>query len=146
MKSTHRWTATLAAAALTAAATVGCNSNAYDPKANNAELSSYAAQHKYPDNTAAPQSDNVIYGIADNGTITLQNAGDATLSGFQLWVNKSYVLEVNTLAAHSSETFAPELFYNAGGNSLKAEPVSQNWTVQIDDAGKLTTAKGPVKM
>ena len=30
--------------------------------------------------------------------------------------------------------------------TLKTEQVSQNWTVQIREAGKLMDVKGPVKM
>ena len=134
------------AAALSTAAFVGCNSNAYDPKATDAELSSYAAQDKYPQNMNATEADNVFYSIGDNGVISLNNAGDRTLGSFDLWVNRSYVLMVDKLPAHNTRTFAPEKFFNTDGKSLKDEPVSQNWTVQIREAGRLMNVKGPVKM
>ena len=142
----NRWMMTCAAAAVTAVATVGCNSNAYQPNADSAQLSSYAAQDAYPTDMSAQPAMNVFYSIGDNGVITLNNAGDATLGSFDLWVNKSYVLMVDQLPAHSAKTFAPELFYNKGGMTLKTEQVSQNWTVQIREAGKLMDVKGPVKM
>ena len=143
----NRWTSACVAVALTSAALVGCSSNAYDPHADNAKLASVAAQSKYPSDMTAVTSDNVVYSIGDNGTITLLNAGSESLTNFTLWVNKSYFLEVNDqLAAHSSKTFAPELFYNKDGTTLKSEPVSQNWMVQLVVDGKLMNPKGPVKM
>jgi hypothetical protein len=143
----NRWIATCIAAAVTSAAAVGCSSNAYQPDADTAKLASVAAQTKYPSDMTPVTSDNIIYSIGDNGVITLLNAGSESVSNFKMWVNKSYFLEVNDqLAAHTSKTFAPENFYNKDGTTLKAEPVSQDWLVQMVVDGKLTNPKGPVKM
>ncbi len=142
----NRWIATCVAAALTSAAVVGCKSNAYQPDADNAKLASYAAQTKYPADLTAVPADSIFYSVGDNGVITLNNAGDQSLASFNLWVNKSFVLMVPQLPAHSQATYAPELFFNRDGTSLKAQPVDPNWAVEIQGGGRLMTAKGPVKM
>ncbi len=142
-----RWTTIVAAVALTSMAVAGCASNAYDPHADDAKLASVAAQTKYPSDMTATTAENVFFSIADNGTITLANAGSESVSNFTLWVNQAYFLEVNDqLPAHSSKTFSPEHFYNKDGVSLKTVEVSQNWLVQMVVDGKLKSPKGPVKM
>ena len=139
--------ATFAAAALTTLAVVGCDSHAYDPKMSNSELTAYAGQNKYPMNMTAEQSDNLVYSVADNGTISLENLGDRTLADFQVWVNKSYVLEVSSLPAHNYKNFSADKFFNSAGQSLNNEPGKENWTVQVRESGQLMTArKGSMKM
>jgi hypothetical protein len=141
----NRWITACVAIALTSA--VGCASNGYDPKVDDARLASVAAQTKYPSDMTAVPAENLFYSIADNGVITLNNAGSESITNFKMWVNKAYFLEVDDqLPAHASLTFAPEHFYNKDGASLKSEAVTQNWLIQVVVDGKLETPKGPVKM
>ena len=138
----NRWIATCVAAALTSAAVVGCNSNNYDPQADNAKLSSVAAQMKYPADTQSMPSPNLQYSVADNGVITLTNGGDMTLSSYNVWVNKAYVLMVNKpLAAHGVVVLDSKYFYNTKGDVLTNEPNKQSWTVQVQQNNQLMDAK-----
>ena len=141
----HRRFASLIAAALATAALAGCDSHAYDPHVDAAKLSSYAATAKYPSGATMEPAKSISFSVAGNGTITVRNASDASLGQFDLWVNKSYVLQVDRLDAKTPRTFAPEFFYNATGNNLTTVKSDAISVVDIAEGGKLMSVAGPVK-
>ena len=143
----NRWIATVAVAVavVTAAGVAGCGSNAYDPHAEPAKLSSYATTTKYPSGSATDAAKDISYSVGGNGVITLTNASKASLGRFDLWINKTFVLQVNDVPALSRKTFAPELIYNNTGENLTTVKSEAMTLVELAQGGKLLTVAGPVK-
>ena len=77
--------------------------------------------------------------------LDLRNASDAALSQFDLWVNKSFVLQVRDLPAKTKMTYAPELFYNNNGQNLTTVKPDTIALVEIAQDGKLMKVDGPIK-
>jgi hypothetical protein len=140
----NRSIATILSCLIVSVAAIGCESNAYQPDATPAKLSSYATSTRYPSGMPSTPATDVSFSVAGNGTITLRNASDQAYSTFDLWVNKLYVLQVDHLSARSTKTIAPNLFYTNDGtnlSSVKPETISM---LQIAQPGKLLDVAGPV--
>ena len=140
----NRLIATALGVCLTCASLVGCSSDAYDPKADSAKLSSYATTDRYPSGSAEAAR-GLTCSVDGNGTITVRNASDGSISQFDLWVNKAFVLQVRELPAKTKTTFAPELFYNNNGQNLTSVKSDSISLVEIAEDGKLLKVDGPIK-
>ncbi len=138
--------ATACVAVLGSALVAGCHSSTYQPNATDSQLSAYAASHAYPQNVAASTAPALFYSVDQNGTITLSNAGPEGLMGFDLWVNKQFVINVDKLPGHTSAQFQPGQVFNSGGNSLASSGVKPEamTVVEVFQGGKLMTVQGPV--
>ncbi len=137
----------LKAAALAGASllVVGCQSDSmYRPAADPTVLSSHAAKEAYPSNMSSEKAPDMFYSVEGNGVVTLFNAGDTSLTGFTVWVAKSYSLFVDKLPAHTSRMIAPETVFNTTGGNLTAVPVANYAPVQISTNGHLYELPGPV--
>jgi hypothetical protein len=124
---------------------MGCaDPNTYSPAADPMVLSAHAAKETYPASTASEKAPDMFYAVAPNGVITLYNAGDTSLTGFTVWVAKSYSLFVDKLPGHTFRSVAPETIYNNAGGNLTAVPVNNFTPVQIYSNGHLYDLPGPV--
>jgi hypothetical protein len=101
------------ALAMGAAATLmGCSlGGSFTPQAlgshevDSAQLASFAARAEYPSD--ARPSDGLRVGALvsrDGRTIQLENLSDEPMSGVNVWINRSFVLEVDNLPGHSTKT------------------------------------------
>jgi hypothetical protein len=90
----NRRIATVGTAVLAAALLAGCTPT-YQTKATDTQLSAYAGQAVYPTALTSTQAAHVFCSVADDGKITLYNAGDEVFSSFELWVNRLYTLHVD---------------------------------------------------
>ena len=143
MKLMNRWTA---ACVVALAAAAGCNSNAYSPNADTAHLVAYATTAKYPSGTASTPAKNISYSEADTKTITVINASDTTLTGVQLWVSRSFVIEIDQLPDHKTLSIAPDLIYNNGGSNLTTVAKESITNVQLVQGGQVMDVSGPVAL
>jgi hypothetical protein len=127
----------------------GCQSDAYDPKANDATLSSYAAKQSFP-NGVTPETDRgpgLFYDVAGNGVITIFNAGDGGFSNLNVWVNQQFVIHVDSLPAHSRIKIAPEKVYDSAAKNLTTIVPENVRKVEITTDGNthVYDLAGPVK-
>ena len=132
-----------ATAFLASAILVGCQAT-YNTKATDTQLSAYAGQAVYPSSVAANQSPHVFCSVADDGKITLYNAGDEVYSNFEIWVNRLYTLHVDKLDARSTLVIDPATIYNKTGVNLAGVPSNSINLVQIFSQEKLWDVQGPI--
>ena len=131
--------------AIVSAGLVGCASNAYDPKAADTKLSAYAGQARYPVEMQTEVAPNLFAVVAADSTFTIYNAGDESITRFEIWVNKTYTLHIeDKLDARSQLTISPKTLFNNVGTSLDGIPASGISSIQIFYDNKLWTVKGPI--
>jgi hypothetical protein len=124
---------------------MGCaDANTYQPGVDPTRLSALAAKETYPSTMAAERAPDMFYAVEPNGVITLYNAGDSGLTGFTVWVAKSYSLFVDKLPPHTFRSLAPETLFNSTGGNLTAVPVTNFSPIQISSTGHLYDLPGPV--
>ncbi len=122
----------------------GCASGTYQTNASPTQLSAYAGQASYPYDLHSEQAPHLFAMVAPDATVTIYNAGDESYSNFELWVNKSFTLHVDKLAARSSQAFAPDVLFNKSGTNLVNAPASSISTIQVYIEGKLWDVQGPI--
>jgi hypothetical protein len=130
--------------ALAAALLVGCGGNTYKPNAVDTQLASYAGQATYPRNLTPMRNPDLFCSVAPDATITLWNAGDNPVSGFEVWINQMYTLHLDKLDARDSISLDPATIYNKTGANLKGVPANSINTVQIQQQDKLWDVHGPI--
>jgi hypothetical protein len=133
------------ALATTALLLVGCaDPNMYQPGGDPTRLSAVAAKQTYPGTMSPEKAPDMFYLVEPNGVITIYNAGDTSLTGFTLWIAKSYSLFVDKLPAHTFRAIAPETVFNTSGGNLTNVPVTNFSPVEIQANGHLYDLPGPV--
>jgi hypothetical protein len=123
----------------------GCaDPSMYQPGADPMQLSAHAAKEAYPAAMSPEKAPDMFFAVEPNGVITLYNAGDSSVTGFTIWVAKSYSLFVDKLPAHTFRSIAPETVFNSTGGNLTAVPVNNFSPIQILANGHLYDLPGPV--
>jgi hypothetical protein len=124
---------------------VGCQAdNVYRPAADPTVLSAHAAKETYPAAMSSEKAPDMFFAVEPNGVITLYNPGDSALTGFTVWVAKSYSIFVDKLPPHTFRSLAPETLFNATGGNLTNVPVNNFAPIQISSNGHLYDLPGPV--
>jgi hypothetical protein len=126
----------------------GCQAGpSYPPDAT---LSSYAAKQNFPSGvTPDPvRGSGLFYDVADNGVLTIFNAGDTAYSNVNIWVNQQFLIHEDAIQPHSRMTIPPEKMYDSSAHNLT--------TIKPDDIRKVQVTTeanahvydlaGPVKM
>jgi len=133
-------------AALLASSLVGCGPAFYKPNVtSDTQLSAYAGQANYPRQVAPTLAPHLFSTVGPGPVITLYNAGDEPLAGFELWVNQIYTIHVEKLDAKGLLTFDPKSIFNKTGATIDGVPPSSITTVEIQTApDKLVTVQGPI--
>ena len=130
--------------AVSAFSLVGCASNTYQPNAKDTELAATAAKSPYPYSAHAELSPHVFAVVAPDATITLFNAGDESFADFQIWVNKTYALQVVKLDARSKIAIAPNTLFNGMGTNMGGATGDAVKNIQIWNKDSLYDVQGPI--
>lgn len=123
---------------------VGCASNTYKPNATDTELSATAAKSPYPYSAHAELAPHIFAIVAPDATITLYNAGDESYANFQIWVNKTYALQIDKLDARSHIAVAPNTLFNGMGSNMGGATADAVKSIQIWNKDSLYDVQGPV--
>ena len=135
-------------AAITAISSIilaGCASNTYKPKASDTELSATAAKSPYPYSAQSEPAPHIFAVVSpSDATITLYNAGDESYVNFQLWVNKTYALQIDKLDARSTVAIAPNTLFNGMGTNMGGASASAITSIQVWNKDRLYDVQGPI--
>jgi hypothetical protein len=123
---------------------MGCASNAYKPTATDTELSSMVAKSPYPYSAHAEQAPHMFAVVAPDATITIFNAGDESYANFQIWVNKTYALQVEKLDTRGKIVIAPNTLFNGMGTNMGGATADAVKNIQIWNKDSLYDVQGPI--
>jgi hypothetical protein len=123
---------------------VGCASNAYKPTETDTELSAMVAKTPYPYSAHSEMAPHLFATVAPDATITIYNAGDESYANFQVWVNKTYALQVEKLDARSKIVIAPNTLFNGMGTNMGGATGDSVKNVQIWNKDTLSDVQGPI--
>ena len=143
----NRVTSAAAAMLLGGVVLAGCQSGpSYPPDAT---LSSYAAKQTFP-STLKPESNQgpgLFFDVADNGVLTIYNAGDTGYTNVNIWVNKQFLIHKDAIPAHVQITIPPEKMYDSAAQNMTTIKADAIHNVQMTSEGNMAVydLAGPVK-